>query len=147
MKSVIIFTLTMIVSMLSLSQDLISLSYTQSDVYKLFGENDYEKVIKSGKLSEKRVVVEQKVINLTKMETSYYQDGVFVKTFKIDDCNEKNGVLYITYKEKDSRNGKQLITTQIVNTNKKTSYYCWYWDGDENTTFVIKEGNVEINVE
>jgi len=146
MKSVIIFTLTMIVSLFSLSQDIISLSYTQSDVYILFGQNDYEKVIKSGILSEKRTVVEQKVINLTKMETNYYQDCVFVKTFKIDDYDEKNGIFYITYKEKDIRNGGSIVTTQIVDTNKNITYYCWYWNGNENTTYVVKESNLEMSM-
>jgi hypothetical protein len=146
MKSILIFTLTMVVSLFSLSQDVISLNYTQSDVYTLFGENDYEEVINNGNLSEKRKVVEQKVINLTKMETNYYQDGVFVKTFKIDNCKEINGIFYITYKERDVRNNGTILTTQIVDTNKNTTYYCWYWDGDENTTFVVKESNLEMSV-
>jgi hypothetical protein len=146
MKSILIFALTMVVSLFSLSQDVISLSYTRSDAYFLNGENDYSEVIKNGSFVDGKEVVEQKVINLSKMETNYYQNGDFVKTYKIQDVKEENGIFYITYKENDVRNGNTIITTQIVDINKKTSFYCWYWDGDENSTIVVKETNLEMGI-
>jgi hypothetical protein len=107
------------------------------------GKVDYEIAIDSGcYLFEKREVLEQKIVNLTKMETNYYQDGNFVKSYKIESWKQKNGVFYITYIESDVRNGNELITTQIIDINQNLSYYCWYWDGDVNKTVVVKESNI-----
>jgi len=146
MKSLLIFGLTALVSLVSLSQDVISLMYTRSDAYFLHGKNEYSEVIKNGSFADGKEVIEQKVINLSKMETNYYQDGELVNTYKIEDVKEENGIFYITYKEKDIRNNNLIVTTQIVDINKKTSFYCWYWDGDENSTIVVKEGNLEIDL-
>jgi hypothetical protein len=39
----------------------------------------------------------------------------------------------------DLRNGKQIKTTQIVDTKENKSHYSWYWDGDEDTSYLIDE--------
>lgn len=139
MKSVLIFALTMIVSLVSLSQSVITINFTKTESLVLPGNYDYKKVLETGDVLSEKIVNETKVINFDKMFTQYFVDGKLEGTFLIDDCDEKDGVYTITYKERDIRNGREIKTTQIVDTKENKSYYVWYWDGDENVSCLIDE--------
>lgn len=144
MKSYLIIALTMVVSLFSSSQNLITVTYAKSEVLSVKGQKDYSDVISNGDIVNSFKTNEMKVIDLDSMQTRYYQDGNFVKTFKIVDCQEKDGVYVLTYNEKDSRNGNLVKTKQIINTKTKESFYYWYWDGEDDASFVIQEKKLKM---
>jgi hypothetical protein len=103
------------------------------------GENNFYKMKNEFKNSDFISVNNQKkVINLDSMTITYYVDGEFFDINEICTYTKNlDGSLLIGSLEKDVRNGKDLITYQYF--DERESYYFWYWDGEENSTYLLKE--------
>jgi len=87
----------------------------------------------------------KKVIDLNKMESSFYEDGIHKNTLKIKSYQRTSKTrLEITLADYDLRTGQPFDTYQIIDFKTKTSYYSWYYDGTDDITWACIESGGDI---
>jgi hypothetical protein len=138
MKNLILTVLTLFIINDFLSQ-IITINYDTVIVYYQEGESGFYEMKEKFKNSNFVLVNKQKkVIDLDSMTIKYYENGEFVDLNEIFSYTKNSdGSLLIKSLESDLRNGEDLFTYQYF--NEKESYYFWYWDGYENSTYLLKE--------
>jgi hypothetical protein len=147
MKNMLFSALCLLLPGAFFAQKKITVQFSQTELMQLTGKNQYEQVLESGYKSEAMPAEGTKIINLHKMETEYYENGELKKIFKIDNIQKEGKMFIIKYTEEDLRNGKPLETIQVIDTKRKKSYYSWYYDGDDNSTFVVQEKKVSMKLD
>lgn len=147
MKSFLYIVLTMMTSVYGFSQNEIIIEFTQTVSFVHEGNVDYTTVLAKGQIALTKTVNEKKAINLEEMKMDYFVDGVLNKTFSIQDCQNRGSLYILTLADVDLRNGIPFETIQVVDIKKNTSYYSWYYDGNDDASFLIQEkiSNLDVN--
>jgi hypothetical protein len=89
----------------------------------------------------------KKVIDLNRMESSFYEDDVYVNTLKIASYQKTSkDRIEIVLEDFDLRTGKPFPTYQVLDLKTNKSYYSWYYNGNDNITWVYIEDGGKIQI-
>ena len=88
----------------------------------------------------------KKEIDLDKMESRFYENGILKNTLKIISYTKSKNCYEIILDDFNMYSGKAFNTYQIIDITKQKSYYSWYYDGDSDITWVCDEyfGDIKI---
>ena len=87
----------------------------------------------------------KKELDLNKMESRFYEDNQLRSILKIKSYQKtSNTRIEIILEDYDLRTGKSFDTYQILDLKTNTSYYSWYYNGDDNITWVYNESGGKI---
>ena len=87
----------------------------------------------------------KKVINLNTMESSFFDNGVYMNSLKIKKYSKFNNKIIIVLMDYDIRTGSPLETYQILDLKNNISYYSWYYK-DLDQTWVYNESGGSISI-
>jgi hypothetical protein len=146
MKTLITLILTFI-SFLSFSQ-VITVTWNRTKAFNFHGDNARIPEFASAGTQIFDVGGNgKKVIDLNKMESSFYEDGIHKNTLKIKSYQQTSKTrLEIVLADYDLRTSLPFDTYQIIDFETNTSYYSWYYDGTDNITWVCIESGGNIIV-
>jgi hypothetical protein len=89
----------------------------------------------------------KKELDLNKMESRFYEDNQLRSILKIKSYQKtSNTRIEIILEDYDLRTGKPFDTYQILDLKTNTSYYSWYYNGDDDITWVVLETNGVIKI-
>jgi hypothetical protein len=120
------------------------ISFNRLSVLHHPGNVDYTRALNSDGFSESSDSY-RKEYDFEKRTVRCFKNGEEYSTVKIDSFTfdlQKGYVIYFT--EKDLRNEQHIQTMQVIDITAKKGYYTWYWDGEEDATFVEVEELTEI---
>lgn len=87
----------------------------------------------------------KKVIDLDKMESSFYDKNVYMNTLKIKQYSKTKEKIIIVLMDYDIRTGVPLETYQTIDLKNNVSYYSWYYK-DLDQTWVYNESGGSITI-
>lgn len=120
------------------------ISYNRLSILNHPGKVHYTRVLTSDGLSEssdfyrKEYDFDKRTVRCFKNDEEYFSGKM--DSFIFD---EQHGYV-IHFTEKDIRNKKKIQTMQVIDFESKKGYYTWYWDGEEDATYVEVEELTEI---
>ena len=88
----------------------------------------------------------KKVIDLDKMESRFYQDNEFRNVLKIKSFTKTKDRIEIILLDYNLRTHQLFDTYQIIDLKTNTSYYSWYYDGEDDITWVYNESGGKIDI-
>ena len=87
----------------------------------------------------------KKELDLNKMESRFYEDNQLRSILKIKSVSKTKDRIEIILEDYDLRTGKSFDTYQILDLKTNTSYYSWYYNGDDDITWVYNESGGSID--
>ena len=96
--------------------------------YKSMGNLDYDSVVKKHYWDSGPEIVNcTYIFNMDKKTSTFYNEGFFVSTLKMDELNVVDGVYTFKVKDYNKYNTSEVINTVFVlDSNSKEFYMSWY---------------------
>ena len=126
----------------------LSIKFNCSDVHVKSGRVSYLEVLNTPSIESNTLSIVEKVYDLDLMNGVCKEGGNVIFEGKIEDVQiDSNGKYILTFCEFDIRNGGNIKTQMIIDIVNKTSFYTWYYDGEDDKTFVIKENLMSASID
>lgn len=126
----------------------LSIKFNCTDVHVKSGRVDYMEVINTTPVNSDTLSIVEKIYDLDLMIGICKEGDNVLFEGKIEDVQiNEDGKYILTFCEFDIRNGENLKTQMIIDVKNKTSFYTWYYDGEDDKTFVVKESLLSASID
>ena len=88
----------------------------------------------------------RKELDLTKMESRFYHNGILLNILKIKSFTKTKDRIEIVLSDYNLRTHQPFDTYQTIDLKTNTSYYSWYYDGEDDITWVYNESGGSIKI-